>query len=72
MAALALSPFVGHTLRAPFVKEPTRDVLEPLAGYIAAGQVTPVIDRTYPLAEAADAVRHWGKGHTRGKLVLTI
>lgn len=72
MAALALSPFVGHTLRAPFVKEPTRDVLEPLAGYIAAGQVTAVIDRTYPLAEAADAVRHWGKGHTRGKLVLTI
>ncbi|MFG3264419.1 NAD(P)-dependent alcohol dehydrogenase [Streptomyces bobili] len=72
LAALALSPFVGHTLRAPFVKEPTHDVLEPLAGYIAAGQVTPVIDRTYPLAEAADAVRHWGKGHTRGKLVLTI
>ncbi len=72
LAALALSPFVGHTLRAPFVKEPTRDVLEPLAGYIEAGQVTPVIDRTYPLAEAADAVRHWGKGHTRGKLVLTI
>ncbi|MFH9825017.1 NAD(P)-dependent alcohol dehydrogenase [Streptomyces bobili] len=72
LAALALSPFVRHTLRAPFVKEPTRDVLEPLAGYIAAGQVTPVIDRTYPLAEAADAVRHWGKGHTRGKLVLTI
>ncbi|MEV4231123.1 NAD(P)-dependent alcohol dehydrogenase [Streptomyces bobili] len=72
LAALALSPFVGHTLRAPFVKEPTRDVLEPLAGYIEAGQVTPVIDRTYPLAEAADAVRRWGEGHTRGKLVLTI
>jgi NADPH:quinone reductase-like Zn-dependent oxidoreductase len=72
LGALALSPFVRQNLRAPFVKEPTRAVLEPLADYIAAGQVTPVIDRTYPLAEAADAIRHWGKGHTRGKLVLTV
>ncbi|MFD5267808.1 NAD(P)-dependent alcohol dehydrogenase [Streptomyces sp. NPDC058335] len=72
LGALALSPFVRQNLRAPFVKEPTRDVLEPLADYIAAGQVTPVVDRTYPLAEAADAIRHWGKGHTRGKLVLTV
>ncbi|MFE7644247.1 NAD(P)-dependent alcohol dehydrogenase [Streptomyces phaeoluteigriseus] len=72
LGAMALSPFVRQNLRAPFVKEPTRDVLEPLARYIAAGQVTPVVDRTYPLAEAADAIRHWGKGHTRGKLVLTV
>jgi NADPH:quinone reductase-like Zn-dependent oxidoreductase len=72
LGAMALSPFVRQNLRAPFVKEPTRDVLEPLAHYIAAGQVTPVVDRTYPLAEAADAIRHWGKGHTRGKLVLTV
>ena len=36
------------------------------------GQVTPVIDRTYPLDEAADALRYVGAGHTRGKVVVTI
>jgi NADPH:quinone reductase-like Zn-dependent oxidoreductase len=72
LAALAMSPFVGQNLRAPFVKEPDEDVLQALADHIAAGRVTPVIDRTYSLGEAPDAVRHWEKGHTRGKLVLTV
>jgi hypothetical protein len=34
--------------------------------------VTPVIDRTYPLEEAADALRYVGAGHTQGKVVFTI
>ena len=34
--------------------------------------ITPVIDRTYPLAETADALRHLEGGHTKGKLVVTI
>ena len=39
---------------------------------IATGQVTPLIDRTYPLDEAADALRYVGAGHTRGKVVVTL
>jgi NADPH:quinone reductase-like Zn-dependent oxidoreductase len=39
---------------------------------IEAGKVTPVIDRTYPLSEAADAVRYLEEGHARGKVVLTV
>ncbi|MFJ8076612.1 NAD(P)-dependent alcohol dehydrogenase [Streptomyces sp. NPDC096176] len=72
LGALLLSPFIGQNLRAPFVKEPKEDVLQPLADYLESGRITPVIDRTYPLSEAADAVRHWEMGHTRGKLVLTV
>lgn len=72
LGALVLSPFVGQTLRTPFLKEPKTDVLQDLAEYIEAGRVAPVIDRTFPLGEAADAVRHWAGGHTRGKLVLTV
>lgn len=34
---------------------------------IEAGKVTPVIDRTYPLAEVPEAIRHWAEGHSRGK-----
>ena len=39
---------------------------------LAAGQVTPVIDRRYPLAELPDALRYLQKGQARGKLVITL
>ncbi len=42
-----------------------RDLLE-------AGTVVPVIDRRYPLREAAEAVRYVGEGHARGKVVITM
>jgi NADPH:quinone reductase-like Zn-dependent oxidoreductase len=37
-----------------------------------AGQVTPVIDRTYPLSETAEAMRYLGTSHARGKIVITM
>ena len=43
-----------------------------LADLLATGQVTPVIDRTHPLDEAAGALRYVGAGHTRGKVVVTV
>ena len=39
---------------------------------IEAGQVTPVIERSYPLAEVPDAIRHMEQGRARGKVVITI
>jgi NADPH:quinone reductase-like Zn-dependent oxidoreductase len=48
------------------------DDLRYLNGLFEAGQVTPVIERTYPLAEAAEAVRRLETGEVGGKLVLTI
>jgi NADPH:quinone reductase-like Zn-dependent oxidoreductase len=40
-------------------------------GHMTPGQVMPVIDRTYPLSEAREAMRHLEGGHTRGKIVIT-
>jgi len=34
--------------------------------------VRPVIDRTYPLAEAAEAMRYLEAGHARGKIILAV
>jgi NADPH:quinone reductase-like Zn-dependent oxidoreductase len=34
--------------------------------------VTPVIDRTYQLVEAPDAIRYLEQGHPRGKVVITV
>jgi len=39
---------------------------------VAAGDVTPVIERRYPLAETPEAVRYLEEGHARGKLVITM
>ena len=43
-----------------------------IAGLIETGKLTPVVDRTYPLAEAAEAVRYLETGHARGKVVVTV
>ena len=37
-----------------------------------AGKVAPVIDRSYPLSEVAEAFRYFGKGLARGKVVITM
>lgn len=69
--ALALSPFVRQRLR-PFVPAGKGEDLAVLTELIEAGKVTPVIDRTYPLSETAEALAYYGQGHTRGKVVITV
>ena len=39
---------------------------------IAAGKVKPVIDRRYPLADVADALRYVAEGRPKGKVVVTV
>jgi NADPH:quinone reductase-like Zn-dependent oxidoreductase len=43
-----------------------------LNGLIEAGKVTPVVSMTFPLNEAANAIRSLHQGHARGKLVITV
>ncbi|QNP74867.1 NAD(P)-dependent alcohol dehydrogenase [Streptomyces roseirectus] len=51
---------------------PTHEDLLAVTALIEAGKLTPVIDRTYTLAEAAEGVRHVERGHARGKVVVTV
>ncbi len=55
-----------------FLAEVTKEDLLLLKGIIEAGKVTPVIDRTYPLSEAAEALRYVEPGHAKGKVVITV
>lgn len=66
-----LSPLVGQTLGSFLASENAAD-LDVLRGLIDAGQVTPVIDRTYDLADVPAAVRWMLKGRVQGKLVITM
>jgi NADPH:quinone reductase-like Zn-dependent oxidoreductase len=46
--------------------------LERLTALIESGQVTPSIDRTYPLDEAPEAMRHLEDGRARGKVAISV
>jgi NADPH:quinone reductase-like Zn-dependent oxidoreductase len=71
LKAAALSPFVGQTLKS-VTAHVTRPALEEVSGFIEAGHLTPVIDRTYPLADAAEAIRLVEEGSPAGKVVVTV
>jgi len=71
LRALLLSPLVSKNLR-PMLAAFGSDDLERLKDFIEAGEVMPVIERTFPLGEAAEAMRHFERQHARGKIVLTI
>jgi NADPH:quinone reductase-like Zn-dependent oxidoreductase len=61
----------GRRLRSVFV-EPRAADLELLGGWIAGGQVRAHVERSFPLAEAAEAQRLSEAGRVRGKLVLIV
>lgn len=49
-----------------------QDDLEQLAQWLGEGRIRPVIDRTFTLAETADAISYAEEGHIRGKVIITI
>jgi len=49
-----------------------RDDLIFVKELIEAGKVKSVIDRSFPLSETAEALRYYGEGRSRGKVVITV
>lgn len=68
--ALVLSPFVRHKLR-PLATKPNKSDLLFVKELSEAGELTPVIDRTFRLSEVPDAFRYLTDGRARGKIVIT-
>jgi NADPH:quinone reductase-like Zn-dependent oxidoreductase len=71
LRAALLSPFISQKLGF-FVNSEDADDLVALRELIESGQVTPVIDRTYPLGETVAAIRHLLDGRVAGKVVVTV
>jgi NADPH:quinone reductase-like Zn-dependent oxidoreductase len=66
-----VSPFLRQRLVLLMAKERATD-LERLSGLIEDGKLVPSVDRSYPLEEAADAMRLLEEGRVRGKVVITV
>jgi len=72
MAAAAVLSLFVRKQKPPFYSPVRKRDLIDLTKLIEAGEITPVIDRTYPLAETAEAMGHVGEGHARGKVAITV
>jgi NADPH:quinone reductase-like Zn-dependent oxidoreductase len=72
LQAVLLWPVTRSRRVVPFVSKSDPEALRLLAELVERRTITPVIERRYALSEAAEAVRHVGMGHSRGKVVIDI
>ena len=54
------------------IHKPNSTDLAVIKNLVETGKIMPVIDRTFPLSKTADAMRYYGKGFTKGKVVIEI
>jgi NADPH:quinone reductase-like Zn-dependent oxidoreductase len=71
LGAVLLSPLVSQKLGMLASRENAGDLVV-LQELIESGQITPAIDRTYPLSETPQAIQHLHEGRAQGKVVITI
>ena len=64
-------PFVGQKLGTLLGQVSAGD-LEVLTGLVEAGDVSPAVDRTFPLEDVAAAIRYLRAGQARGKVVISV
>jgi NADPH:quinone reductase-like Zn-dependent oxidoreductase len=69
--ALLMSPFIGQKM-GMMMAELNKQDLTILGDLMQSGKVKPVIDRTYPLSQIAEAMRYLEAGHARGKVIITV
>lgn len=75
LQAFLLGPLlsrIGHKKLGFFLANINQKDLVCLKDLLEAGKVVPVIDRRYPLSDAAEALRYLAKGHAHGKVVITV
>lgn len=72
MVKLRLASLGGSRSVAPFLAKTNKADMVFLRELLAAGRVTPVIDRQYELSEVPEALRYVGEGHARGKVIINV
>ena len=64
-----LSLFIKQLPKPNFSMPSKKDTMAVFREFLEAGKITPIIDRTYPLSEAPDAIRYLMEGEPRGRVV---
>jgi NADPH:quinone reductase-like Zn-dependent oxidoreductase len=67
-----MAPFAGRQRLLELPARPSRANLAALRELAESGKITPVVERTYPLSEAAEAIRYLEVEHARAKVVVTV
>jgi NADPH:quinone reductase-like Zn-dependent oxidoreductase len=73
--AMFLGPLIstaGSKKMGVLMHKPNTSDLGFMKELFEAGKVIPVIDRRYPLNEVPEALRYFGEGHAKGKVVITM
>ena len=73
--ALLLGPLISLTGKKKMgvvFPMPNQKDLALMMELFVAGKVVSVIDRRYSLKDVPEALRYFGEGHTRGKIVITM
>jgi NADPH:quinone reductase-like Zn-dependent oxidoreductase len=52
--------------------KPNANDLDFITTLYEEGKITPVIDKRYPLNKVSEALRYFGEGHAKGKVVITV
>ncbi len=66
------APLTRETRKLRLVAEGPNKGLPQLKEHLETGKLVPVIDRTYPLSEVPDALRYFGQGQHKGKIVIAV
>ena len=72
VARILQASMTGNEKMVNFQVRPNQKDLGFMTELLEAGKVVPVIDSCYPLSKVAEAVRHYGEGHAKGKVVITV
>jgi NADPH:quinone reductase-like Zn-dependent oxidoreductase len=73
--AMLLGPLVsmtGDKKMGNLLAQPNKAHLTSVSELLQAGKIKPMIDRSYPLSEVAEAIRYLEAGHAQGKVVITV
>jgi len=71
---------IGAALMSPFIDQEismilatlSRENFHELSNLMQMGQLTPVLDRSYPLGDVDDAIHYSEEGHARGKIIIEL
>ena len=68
----SLISMTGNKKMGILAHKPNKKDLKFMKEMFKSGEVVPIIDRSYPLSEVAEALRYFGEGHVKGKVIITV